>query len=42
MMLPVVRCSHCGKAVKISEATFVSGKAFCSEECRKQNLSKTI
>jgi len=42
MMLPVVRCAQCGKAVQISDATFVSGKAFCSEECKKQNLSKTI
>jgi len=37
-MLPVVRCSHCGKAVEINGSILFQGKAFCSENCKKEAL----
>lgn len=37
-MLPVVRCSNCGKAVEVSSSILFQGKAFCSEECKEQSL----
>ena len=37
-----VYCWHCGKRFTIEIANVVSGKLFCCNECRIENLEKEL
>lgn len=42
MEMPVVRCSNCGKAIKINEAIMFMGKSYCSEKCHQASIQPQV